>query len=127
MPSYESSGRGNFWYSYDNGMVHFVSLTAETDLGNGLVGPIENSTNNVNGPFGAYPDEQVDWLKKDLAAVNRSATPWVVASIHRPWLTNVEPAGTDYPAWQQAFETILYDGEVRVLPHLELHALLFRS
>ncbi|GAA5921081.1 hypothetical protein JCM3775_004082 [Rhodotorula graminis] len=121
MPSYESAGRGNFWYSYDNGMVHFVSLTAETDLGNGLVGPIENSTNNVNGPFGSYQNEQVDWLKNDLASVNRTATPWVVASLHRPWLTNVEPDGLDYPAWQQAFETILYDGEVDLVQHGHVH------
>ncbi|BGP42811.1 hypothetical protein JCM10450v2_006926 [Rhodotorula kratochvilovae] len=121
MPSYESNGRGNFWYSYDNGMVHFVSLTSETDLGEGLTGPIENSTNNHNGPFGAYPNEQVDWLKKDLAAVDRAKTPWVVAMIHRPWVTNMEPAGTGYPAWQQAFEKILYDNEVDIAQFGHVH------
>ncbi|GAA5846160.1 hypothetical protein JCM11251_002289, partial [Rhodosporidiobolus azoricus] len=41
MPSYESGGRGAMWYSYDNGLAHFVSLNTETDLGGDLVGPIE--------------------------------------------------------------------------------------
>lgn len=78
-----------------------------------LAHSIENSTNNHNGPFGAYPNEQVDWLQKDLAAVDRNVTPWVVASIHRPWITSVEPDGLGYPAWQQAFERTLWENEVR--------------
>ncbi|GAA5995632.1 purple acid phosphatase family protein [Rhodotorula paludigena] len=121
MPSYESEGRSNFWYSFDSGMVHYISLTSETDLGEGLVGPIENSTNNHNGPFGR-PNEQVDWLKADLAKVDRSKTPWVLAHIHRPWLTNVngdEPHV--YTAWQQAFENILYEGEVDAVMHGHVH------
>ena len=80
MPSAESGGTGNFWYSYDHGMVHFVQFNTETDLGNGLVGPDEPGGSDVenSGPFGSYPDAQVDWLKADLASVDRKKTPWVV-------------------------------------------------
>ncbi|GAA5934997.1 hypothetical protein JCM10213_000614 [Rhodosporidiobolus nylandii] len=107
MPSYESGGRGNFWYSYDNGLAHYISLQTETDLGGDLVGPIED----VNGPFGRH-NEQIDWLKADLAAVDRTLTPWVVVLLHRPWYTSVSPP--TWPAWQEAFEQVFYDNEVDV-------------
>ena len=29
--------------------------------------------------------EQYRWLERDLAAVNRSRTPWLVAAFHTPW------------------------------------------
>lgn len=92
MPSEESGGSGNFWYSYgklralhrlgetltlatDYGLAHFVSLDTETDLGHGLTGP-EESEDYFNGPFGRM-NEQINWLKKDLKAVDRTKTPWV--------------------------------------------------
>jgi len=61
-------------------MVHFVQFNTETDLGHGLVGPDEPGGGDVenSGPFGSYPNAQVDWLKKDLASVDRKKTPWVV-------------------------------------------------
>jgi len=33
MPSSESGGTGNFWYSFDYGMTHYVQFDTETDLG----------------------------------------------------------------------------------------------
>lgn len=56
-----------------------------------------------NGPFGRH-NEQIDWLKADLANVDRSLTPWVVVNLHRPWFTSVSPP--TYPAWQEAFEQV---------------------
>ncbi|BGP16593.1 hypothetical protein JCM10213v2_004595 [Rhodosporidiobolus nylandii] len=109
MPSDESGGRGNYWYSYDNGLAHYISLQTETDLGSDLVGPIEDA----NGPFGR-PNEQIDWLKADLAAVDRTLTPWVVVLLHRPWYTSISPP--TWPAWQEAFEQIFYDNEGTVDP-----------
>jgi len=76
MPSAVSGGLENFWYSYDHGMAHFIQLDTETDLGHGLVGPDEGSPQNT-GPF-AMRDAQLNWLQADLAAVNRTLTPWVV-------------------------------------------------
>ncbi len=71
--------------SYDNGMVHYVHLTTETDLmsPNGTV-----LRGNEGGQFGRWPGEQVEWLEADLAAVDRTKTPWVVSSLHRPLLIN---------------------------------------
>ncbi|THZ14343.1 Metallo-dependent phosphatase [Aureobasidium pullulans] len=102
MPSKESGGTGNMWYSFDHGMAHFISLDSETDLGNGLGGPDEGQPLN-SGPFGAYQNAQVDWLAADLAAVDRTKTPWIIVMLHRGWYV-------DYPggctACQQAFEPL---------------------
>ena len=32
MPGSESGGVGNFWYSFDYGLAHFVSVDGETDF-----------------------------------------------------------------------------------------------
>ncbi|GAA6030978.1 hypothetical protein JCM8097_008966 [Rhodosporidiobolus ruineniae] len=119
MPSDESGGVESMWYSFDDGLVHYIMLNTETDLGADLLGPIENVTNNHNGPFGV-PNQQIDWLKNDLENVDRSLTPWVIVSLHRPWYTNVGPP--TWPVWQQAFEQIFYDYEVDMYFNGHVHS-----
>jgi hypothetical protein len=58
-----SNGNGIAWYSFDYGIVHVVQMSSEHDW-------TVNST-------------QYNWLQADLAAVNRSVTPWVVMTAHR--------------------------------------------
>ena len=86
MPSAESGGTGNFWYSFNHGLAHFVQVDTETDLGHGFIGPDEpGGTEGENsGPFNTTLDAQTYWLEKDLAAVNRSQTPWLIVAGHRP-------------------------------------------
>jgi len=57
-------GNGVFWYSYNHSLVHTVMLSSEHNMTSG--------------------SDQYIWLEKDLAAVNRSITPWVVVEMHRP-------------------------------------------
>lgn len=105
MPGNESGGVGNFWYSFDYGNAHFVSIDGETDFpyspeypfvrditGNETL-PTENQTYITDsGPFGyingSWKDneayQQLAWLHDDLAAVNRTETPWIFAMSHRP-------------------------------------------
>lgn len=52
------------WYSLDVGLVHLIGLSTEHDFGEG--------------------SPQLAWLAADLAAVNRSRTPWLIAGLHRP-------------------------------------------
>lgn len=33
MPAAQSGGNTNLWYSFNHGMVHFVVIDSETDLG----------------------------------------------------------------------------------------------
>lgn len=58
-----ATGRGLFWYSFDYGSVHVVQLSSEHDWTRG-------STQHA-------------WLAQDLAAVDRTVTPWVVLTTHR--------------------------------------------
>ena len=59
-----ANGNGVFWYSFSVGNVHVAMISSEHDP-------------TPSAPMGA-------WLVKDLAAVNRSETPWVFVNIHRP-------------------------------------------
>jgi hypothetical protein len=115
MPSGPSGGLGNMWYSYDYGLVHFVHIDTETDLGNGIVGPDEGST-EFGGPFGTY-NQQINWLTNDLASVNRSLTPWVVVFGHRGWYLS----STTNPTCQTAFENLFYTYGVDVYVNGHAH------
>jgi hypothetical protein len=105
MPGNESGGVGNFWYSFNYGLAHFVSIDGETDFPNSpeypfvadLSGnethPTEDETYITDsGPFGTIDGsykvntayEQYNWLSKDLANVDRTKTPWVIVMSHRP-------------------------------------------
>lgn len=66
MPHERSSGNENYWFSYDYGNAHVVSLSTE------------HST-DPDSPQGM-------WLEADLAAAasNRANVPWIMLSMHRP-------------------------------------------
>lgn len=130
-PSKWSQGVQNHWYSFDYGLAHFISFTAETDYANSpeksfaydLTGnesaPKENETFVTNsGPFGYINGsfkvnenyEQWQWIKADLAAINRTNTPWVFAYAHRP-MYSTEVSG--YQAnMRNAFEQMFLDYKV---------------
>jgi hypothetical protein len=67
MPGHSN---GSF-YSANVGLNHLVFLSSEV---------------LALGPYGGVTAAaQAAWLASDLAAVNRSATPWVIACLHRPF------------------------------------------
>ena len=79
--------RRDHWWSVDIGAVHFVTLSSEADWTAG--------------------SKQHGWLAADLAAVNRTRTPWVVLSTHRPFYTSgngwlTAPFSVGYTAAQRA-------------------------
>ena len=86
MPGPQSGGQDNFWYSFDHGMVHYVQLDTETDLGHGLVSPDQpgGPEGEDSGPFSQRMNAQTDWLAKDLASVDRSKTPWIIVGTDLP-------------------------------------------
>ena len=59
---------GTCRYSYDYGLVHFIMMSTEHDMGN-------KST-------------QYKWLENDLKKVNRTKTPWIILAGHRPMYTS---------------------------------------
>ncbi|KAI2123379.1 hypothetical protein LOZ42_000440 [Ophidiomyces ophidiicola] len=92
-----------FWYSFEYGMAHVVMMNTETDFMDAPDAPGGSAGLN-SGPFGA-PNQQLDFLKADLASVDRTVTPWVIIAGHRPWYTT---GGSSCAPCQKAFEDILY-------------------
>ena len=126
MPGNESGGVGNFWYSFDYGLAHFVSIDGETDFPNSpeypfvadLSGnethPTEDETYITDsGPFGTIDGsykvntayEQYKWLSKDLASVDRTKTPWVIVMSHRPMYSSEVSSYQKYV--RAAFQSLL--------------------
>ena len=65
------SGSGNNrYYSFNQGMTHFLVFSAEAYVYKRDAGFLAN---------------QLAFMAADLAAVDRSVTPWVVALVHKDW------------------------------------------
>ncbi|KAJ5484781.1 Acid phosphatase [Penicillium diatomitis] len=131
MPGQETGGVGNFWYSFDYGLAHFVSINSETDFAKSpeksfaeeIKGnethPTQSETYITDsGPFGevegnvndtkAY--EQYQWLKDDLESVNRKKTPWVIVMGHRPMYSS--GSASYQKNLRDAFESLMLENGV---------------
>jgi 3',5'-cyclic AMP phosphodiesterase CpdA len=96
---FDHDGKGRAWYSFDQGGVHFIGLN--------------NVLNFKAGMLAALGDEQLAWLKSDLAGVSRS-TPIVVMA-HIPLWTVWEPWGWGTADSDQALALLRPYGSVTVL------------
>lgn len=94
-----------FWYSFEYGMVHVVMINTETDFPSAPDGT-DGSAHLDSGPFGS-PHQQLNFLKADLASVDRTVTPWVIVAGHRPWYSTGGSSNICSPC-QAAFESLLY-------------------
>ncbi|BDD62549.1 hypothetical protein MAP00_007518 [Monascus purpureus] len=140
MPGDETGGVGNFWYSFDYGLAHFVSIDTETDF---AYSPEWNFKEDVkgkdrhptpsetfvtdSGPFGTIDGSiydtksyaQYKWLAQDLASVDRTKTPWVIVMGHRPMYSSA------YSSYQKnirnAFEELLLEHGVDVYLSGHIH------
>ncbi|GLD98247.1 hypothetical protein PINS_up006944 [Pythium insidiosum] len=82
MPSAESGGVKNMWYSFEYGPIHFTSISSETDFPDHPANQHLVADNRKYGNFG----NQLAWLEADLkkAAANRANVPWLIVGMHRP-------------------------------------------
>jgi 3',5'-cyclic AMP phosphodiesterase CpdA len=96
---FDHDGKGKAWYSFDQGGVHFVGLN--------------NVLNFKMGTMASLGDEQIAWLKSDLAQVSGS-TPIVVLG-HIPMWTIWEPWGWGTADSAQAMALLRPFGSVTVL------------
>jgi len=80
------------YYSFNQGLTHFIVFTSECYLYARDAGFIAN---------------QAAFMKADLAAVDRKVTPWVVALVHKDFSMEPEAYAT--------FSPILQDNKVDVL------------
>ncbi|KAJ3032235.1 hypothetical protein HDV00_007756 [Rhizophlyctis rosea] len=145
MPGEETGGKGNFWYSFEYGLAHFISINGETDFAKSPEWPFHsdlkgnqtfpNATQTYptdSGPFGDvgnYADsktyEQLKWLEADLQKIDRKKTPWVIAMSHRPmYSTQVSSYQTNI---RNAFEALLlkYNVDVYLSGHIHWYERLY--
>ena len=64
------NGHSLYWYSFDYGGIHVVQMSSEHNWTRG--------------------SEQYEWIKRDLEAVDRDQTPWVILTAHRMMVGNVQ-------------------------------------
>lgn len=96
---FDHDGNDKSWYSFDQGGVHFIALN--------------NVLNFKTGKLAALGDEQIAWMKSDLARVSHS-TPIVVLA-HIPLWTVWEPWGWGTADSAQAMALLRPFGSVTVL------------
>lgn len=79
MPSADSKGVKNMWYSFNYGPVHFITISAETDY------PEAPNDTYVGKPLKSFGNQH-KWLIADLegALQHRKEQPFIVVSGHRP-------------------------------------------
>lgn len=99
MPSEESNGVMNMFYSFNYANMHIVSLDTETDYPDA---PEETSYVLPCGGFG----DQLTWLENDLIKANteRELRPWILAQGHHPMYTD----GSVNTALQAAVEDLFF-------------------
>ncbi|XXQ31750.1 Purple acid phosphatase [Plasmodiophora brassicae] len=104
MPSLESGGVLNLWYSFDYGPAHFIAINTESDYEGAPTTP-RTVIGNRGGGFG----NQIAWLRKDLerAAANRKARPWIIVMGHRPLYSSHV---NDFPRRQQEKTRATFEG-----------------
>lgn len=105
MPSRETGGVLNMWYSFNYANAHFISIDTET----GYPGAAEESRYVL--PCGGFGD-QLSWLEADLKAANanRAERPWVFVQGHHPMYQG-DKANAEF---QAAMEQLFYDYGVDV-------------
>eukprot|EP01104_Vermistella_antarctica_P000670 TRINITY_DN10804_c0_g1_i1.p1 TRINITY_DN10804_c0_g1~~TRINITY_DN10804_c0_g1_i1.p1 ORF type:complete len:459 (+),score=90.52 TRINITY_DN10804_c0_g1_i1:37-1377(+) len=123
MPSYSSNGAGNMWYSFDYLNTHYIALSTETDF--------KGAPEQVS-LFG----DQVAWFEADLQAVDRSVTPWVIVTGHRP-MYSTDPGSydmgtgeitdSDMKALMAAFEGLFkkYSVDLYVMGHVHAYERMY--
>ena len=74
--------RSSRYFSVDFGLTHLVALSL-----NGYNG-VDLCTDECN-------QAQLAWLEQDLATVDRTKTPWVIAMSHYPMYLGAEPQGKE--------------------------------
>jgi hypothetical protein len=91
-PHFQDQG----WFAFTHGPVTIVTLNSEFAVAPG--------------------SDQYAFLEASLKAVNRSVTPWVIATMHRPmyYVDDSSAGGVIDPAFQ-VFESLLYQYKVDVM------------
>jgi hypothetical protein len=97
--SLNSNTGNNRYYSFNRGITHFIAFSAEAYL---------YARSEV------FLANQLAFMNADLAAVDRKATPWVVALCHKDWTMETEAYNAFAPVLMQNKVDVLFVGHVCV-------------
>eukprot|EP00900_Chrysochromulina_parva_P006771 jgi/Chrpa1/16095/Chrysochromulina_OHIO_Genome00022750-RA len=102
MPHTASGSPTNLWYSIDVGPVHLISLCSYAATAPGSL--------------------QHRWLRRDLARIDRSMTPWVIVMMHAPWYNTNSGHKGEAELMRQHMEADLYEAGVDLVLSGHVHA-----
>ncbi|XP_043705610.1 purple acid phosphatase 15-like [Telopea speciosissima] len=102
FPSEESGSSSTFYYSFNAGGIHFIMLGAYISY-------------NKTGA-------QYKWLQRDLANVDRSVTPWLIATWHPPWYSTYEAHYREAECMRGEMEELLHSYGVDIVFNGHVHA-----
>lgn len=90
------------WYSIEQGPVHFTVISTEHNWRSG--------------------SEQYNWMKSDMASVDRTRTPWLIFTGHRPMYTSSDTALISVdPVFVQSVEPLLLQYKVDLVLFGHVH------
>ncbi|KAF7147914.1 hypothetical protein RHSIM_Rhsim03G0076800 [Rhododendron simsii] len=102
MPYQQSGSTSNLYYSFDVVGTHIIMLGSYTDFDS--------------------ESDQFKWLIADLAKVDRSVTPWLIALLHTPWYNTNKAHKGSGDSMREAMEEMLYRARVDVVYAGHVHA-----
>lgn len=100
------SSHDNMYYSWEYGPIKFISMNSETviDTGN-------------------FSDEEIDWLNTVMTTVDRSATPFLIATFHRPmYCSDDMNCGDRADKLKKEAEDIFYNNKVDLVITGHIHS-----
>jgi hypothetical protein len=95
--SQNSNTGNNIFYSFERGLTHFLVFSAEAYL---------YARSEV------FLANQLAFMKADLAAVDRTRTPWVVALVHKDYAMEAEAFAAFAPVLNAGGVDLLFCGHV---------------
>jgi acid phosphatase type 7 len=104
MPYPKGSADDIYYFSWNSGPVHFISLGSF-----------------YSGGFGTKSPMTV-WLNKDFAAVNKTLTPWTVVMVHAPWYNSNKAHTNDGLTMRDAYESFFIENGVSIIVSGHVHA-----
>ncbi|KAK6259763.1 hypothetical protein SCA6_014237 [Theobroma cacao] len=113
FPSKESESSSTFYYSFNAGGIHFIMLGAYIAY---------NKSGTTSVLCTSSLTEQYKWLERDLAKVDRSMTPWLVAAWHPPWYSSYKAHYKEAECMRVEMEELLYSYGVDIVLNGHVHA-----
>ncbi|XP_062174773.1 probable inactive purple acid phosphatase 27 [Alnus glutinosa] len=96
-----TSAKDKPWYSIEQGSVHFTVISTEHDW--------------------SQKSKQYEWMKNDMASIDRSKTPWLVFTGHRPMYSSSKGLFSVDARFAEEVEPLLLESKVDLVLFGHVH------